>query len=119
MNSKAVLRFPKPPFRIDQSLLVSPPAGPAIATYLEQIRAWRSAVLEFLETIKLGTALDAQSLSTRAQSALATFLNISWSEQMSRYALQHQCLSRAGVGACWHSRSGGRNRGFALARGSG
>src|SRR5438270_3365436 len=87
MDSKALLHFPKPPFRIDQSLATSPPPGPAVATYLEQIRAWRSAVLQFLNTIKLGAALDTHGLSTRAQLALATFLEINWPEEMSRYAV--------------------------------
>ncbi len=91
MDSKALLRFPKPPFRIDQSLATSPPPGAAIATYLEQIRAWRSAVLQFLNTTKLGGALHSHGLSTGAESPLATFLDINWAEEMTRYARQSPC----------------------------
>jgi hypothetical protein len=87
MDSKALLHFPKPPFRIDQSLATSPPPDTAIATYLEQIRAWHSAVLQFLDSIKLGVALDVHGLSTRAQSALATFMQVEWPEEMTRYAV--------------------------------
>src|SRR5688572_9528070 len=42
------LRFPKPPWRIDQSLLDSAPAMHAVIGYLERVRAWHSAVLEFI-----------------------------------------------------------------------
>jgi hypothetical protein len=86
MDLQALLHFPKPPFRIDQSLAISPPPGTTIATYLQQIRAWRSAVVQFLDTMKLGAALDADGLSTRAQLALATYLEIKRPEQISRYA---------------------------------
>jgi hypothetical protein len=80
------LRFPRPPWRIDQSIVDSPPPVRALDSYLEELRLWRSAVLEFISDPR--PASEVGDLSERARVALGTFLAISWTEQMKHWSAQ-------------------------------
>ena len=82
------LRFPKPPFRIDTSVVGPLPPDNAVSSYLDQIRSWRSAVLTFIDKPGEKLAPDAEGLTERAQKALATFLASNWSPGMTDYAAQ-------------------------------
>jgi hypothetical protein len=79
------LIFPRPPFRIEESLLESPTLDSAAAAYLQQIRDWRQTVLAFV----CGPDPTApHGLSQRARRTLETFFALSWSDAMTRYAIQ-------------------------------
>ena len=82
------LRFPKPPFRLAQSVLDDPPPGEVLSNYLGEIRQWRSAVLAFLEEPEVKRAATIEGLSERASEALATCLSSQWPENMSAWAKQ-------------------------------
>ncbi len=84
----AELRFPKPPFRMDRSLAESQLPDAAAEGYLNDIRAWRLAVLEFVARPGTGPQSDPDGLSERARKALVTFLAESWSEATSLWAAQ-------------------------------
>lgn len=82
------LRFPKPPWRIDGSVLELPPSGHAVAGYLQELRSWRSAVLELLGKSAGKPDSEAGGLSERARKALDTFLASTWTEQTTQWAVQ-------------------------------
>src|SRR6266516_6826885 len=82
------LRFPKPPFRIDRYLVELPPPDHALASYLDQIRTWRSTVLEFLRKSGGGPVPEVECLTQRARMTLATFLASSWPEEVAQNAVQ-------------------------------
>src|SRR5262245_48524551 len=77
----AELRFPKPPWRIDESILDSPPPVHALARYLDQLRSWREAVLELIGKSAEKPTSEAGGLSERARETLDTFLASTWTEQ--------------------------------------
>ena len=84
LNSE--LRFPKPPFRSDPSAVDLLPE--AVSSYLDQIRSWRLAVLDFIDGSSGNPALESNCLTERAQKALATFLASRWTQGMTDYATQ-------------------------------
>jgi hypothetical protein len=79
-------RFPKPLFRIDQSLFDSPPPDQVISSYLEQIRSWRTAVLEFLSGLTTAPAHEEDAPSPRARAAMAMHLQSSWDDRITMAA---------------------------------
>jgi len=91
----AELRFPKPPFRIDRYLVDSPPPDHALASYLDQIRTWRSTVLEFLRKSGGGPVPEVECLTQRARMTLATFLASSCTQGVTRYAVRSPYNIRA------------------------
>lgn len=82
------LVFPKPPFRMETSVLESPPADSIVTAYLQQIRDWRGAVKAFLRGSGVVEWISSHALSQRARLAFEIFLSTSWSENMTRYAIQ-------------------------------
>src|SRR6266446_4324310 len=89
------LRFPKPPFRIDRYLVELPPPDHALASYLDQIRVWRSTVLEFLDKSGGGPVPEVEGLARRARMTLATFLASSWTQGVTQNAAQSPYNTRA------------------------
>jgi hypothetical protein len=84
----AEFRFPKPRWRIDGSVIESPPPMRALAGYVEEVRLWRAAVLEFMGKSAGKPAHEAGGLSERARKALDTFLASDWTEQTTQWAAQ-------------------------------
>ena len=85
-NLNSELRFPKPPFRIDPSPVDLLPQ--AVSSYLDQVRSWRQAVVEFIGGSSGKPAPETDGLTERAQKALATFLADRWTEGMTDYVSQ-------------------------------
>ena len=83
-NLNSELHFPKPPFRVDSSFVDLLPQ--AVSSYLDQIRSWRLAVLEFIDGSSGKPAPAIDGLTERAQQALATFLASHWTQGMTDYA---------------------------------
>ena len=67
------LRFPKPPFRIHNSLADSASLGPEISAYVGHVVQWRSVVLEMFDESH-DAPFEIKDLSDRARQALKTFL---------------------------------------------
>jgi hypothetical protein len=82
----ANLGFPPPPFRLDPTPADSHPCGAAAARYLDEIRAWRLGVIEFLADTWDERNLQTKKWSPRARSALRFFLAWDWSEEGERWA---------------------------------
>lgn len=82
------LRFPKPPFRIEQSALDHPPPDGVLSGYLDKIRQWRLAVLTFLEESDAKCVAPLADLTERAREALAACLASAWSQNMTAWATQ-------------------------------
>src|SRR4051794_5960510 len=80
------LVFPSPPFRIEEAMFQAPTLNSDALMYLQQIRNWRTAVLEFLGRSDQVTENASAGFSKRAQEALKNFLASSWSSDFTQYA---------------------------------
>ena len=74
------LRFPKPPFRVEQSLVESPPVEDVIADYLKEIRLWRTRVLQFLAEAG-ETPSEIPGLTNWSRTKLTHFLASEWNPE--------------------------------------
>src|SRR6185436_20352231 len=74
------LRFPKPPFRIEQSVIESPPIDDVIANYLKEIRLWRTRILQFLAEAGEPTP-EIPGLTKWSRTKLTHFLASEWNPE--------------------------------------